>query len=180
MVIIRELLVDFNYNLKFSEAGIKFQVATRTKILIYKILKYVLSYISGLCCISADVCVEEKLKKLHFEYFDEGFKHYVGTLLEAASFRREVLSITYKTVLSTGLFNSYTELNTMNEGKFELYLKKVFTNDMNAPFGSQHHASFTLGNYRYQFLYVQGDVSRQKITTSSEIKRSFNLKNREF
>lgn len=68
----------------------------------------------------------------------------------------------------------------MKENKLDLFLKKVFTNNMNAPFGSNHHASFTLGNYRYQFLFVPDDASRQKITISSEIKRGFNLKNKDF
>lgn len=83
-------------------------------------------------------------------------------------------------MISVGLFNAGIELNTMNESGIWLKVKSMFSNSMSAPYGSKHHASFTMGNYRYSFVFVIGDTDRQKVTISSEIKRGFSLKNKNF
>jgi len=83
-------------------------------------------------------------------------------------------------MITVGIFNAGIELNTMNENSIWLKVKNIFSNSMSAPYGSKHHASFTMGNYRYSFVFVPGDTDRQKVTINSEINRGFSFKNKSF
>lgn len=83
----------------------------------------------------------------------------------------------YKTILAAGIFPAHVELNTMNEWSYWVKFKNFVTSVVSAPYGSKHHASFSLGNFRYSFVYESNNKDRQKVSISSDLKRGFSLKN---
>lgn len=57
---------------------------------------------------------------------------------------RDIYSIVYKTILTTGLFPIHCEINTMNDSYLKLKLLSLFTNSEILPWSPKFHAS--LGN----------------------------------
>lgn len=177
---IRNLIADLHLKLKYSEGGLVHQVSERFKEVLFKSLKYSLSYIGGLFNIAPESAMEDKLQELHRLSFEPGFQEYLRVLLRNPEFYREVESLTYKAIGVVGLFPAYVELNTMNETGVWLKLKNLMTNQANAPYGSRHHASFSLGNFRYSFIFEPRNKDKQKVSISSELERGFNIKTHAF
>jgi len=51
---------------------------------------------------------------------------------------------------------------------------------VNAPYGSSHHASFSIGNFRYSFVFEPGNKEKQRVSIGLETGRGFNYKNHAF
>jgi len=174
---IRDIIADMHVKLKYSQGGLTYQISQRIQAILYKTLKYSLCYISSLCNIPSGISVEEKLRTLQKMYYDPAFQDYLDVIMSDSEFAKEVTSLAYKTLASVGLFPAYVELNTMNELGIWLKIKNILTNPVNAPYGSRHHASFSLGNFRYSFVFEPRNKEKQRVTIASEIKRGFSLKN---
>ena len=177
---IRNIIADIHWRLKYSEGGIIYQVTQRMHKVLYKTLKYSLSYICSLCNFSPDLSVADKLEQLQRMQSDPAFQDYLNIIIKNPAFAKEILSLSYKTIAMVGIFPAHVELNTMNEKRIWLRIKNIVTNSVNAPYGSQHHASFSLGNFRYSFVFQPGNKERQRVSISSEVKRGFSLKNKAF
>lgn len=54
---------------------------------------------------------------------------------------RDIQSIVYKTILTTGLFPIHCEINTMNDSYLKLKLLSFFTNSEILPWSPKFHAS---------------------------------------
>jgi len=177
---IRDLVAELHFKLKYSEAGIKYQVSQRIKKILYKTMKYALCYIAEMTNISPKLCAEEKIKQLALAYYDEACKTFVAMILADPKFVKELLSIAYKSFIMVGLFPSFLELNTMNEWGVWLKVKNFFTNVVSAPYGSKHHASFSIGNFRYSFIFDPKNKEKQRVIIYPESNRGFSLRNQSF
>jgi len=177
---IRDIIAELHVKLKYSEGGLVYQMTQRFRRILYKTLKYSLCYISSLCNIAPGFSVEEKLRHLQKMYYDPAFQEYLDIILKDPEFVKEIYSITYKTFISVGLLPMYVELNTMNEVGIVLKIKNLLTNLVNAPYGSSHHASFSIGNFRYSFVFEPGNKEKQRVNIGLETGRGFNYKNHRY
>ncbi len=171
---IRQKISRANFRLRYHQYGLRFQIEQRIHYLTYKSMKQVLRLIANLMGIPMNLKGNETIKNL-FELIEDGsqnriFKKIVGS----SEFMKEIKSVVYKTVCSLGLFPSFVEINTMEEGSFILWIKKALSNAVSAPWGSSHHASFSVGNHRYSFIHIPNNPSQQnKVSVSLDIRRDF-------
>ncbi|CAA2990584.1 Hypothetical predicted protein, partial [Olea europaea subsp. europaea] len=177
---IRDTIAQIHGKLKYSEGGLVYQVTQRLQNILYKTLKYALCYVAELCNIGSGASVTEKLRALQKNYYEPAFQDYIAIILKDPAFAQEVTSLAYKAMITVGLFPAYVELNTMDEFGLWLKIKNLLTNLVNAPYGSSHHASFSLGNLRYSFVFEPRNKEKQRVSITSEIKRGFSLKTHHF
>jgi len=180
---IRDMIAELHFKLKYSRGGLTYQVSERVLKIIYKSMKYTLSYITEMCNIPKELHCHEKLHELLKRYWDPTFKEFFYSILNCEKFQKELTSIVYKTFLIVGLFPAAVELNSMNESKVILAVKNFLANVVSAPYGSNHHASFSLGNFRYSFVNDPGSKDNQrlsKVNIGLELGRGFSIKTQPF
>lgn len=186
IVFVRDLISKIHRDLKYSKEGLIYQVTGRLEFILRKIIKHSLSYIAGLFNIEQGIDFKDKLLQLA-QLYNSGdlqqqqmIREYMGTILKNPLFMDEVKSITYKVIAITGIFPAYVELNTMDELSLLLKLKNLFTTYANAPYGSQHHASFSIGNLRYSFIYINGKKDKQRVYIYNDLQRGFRINKHEY
>ena len=177
---VRDVISDMHFHLKYSEQGLVYQIGERVNNMLYKTVKYALCSLAELFNIHPSIPALRKLKDLQKMYHDPTFKEYLDQIVKGPIFRRQLTSIAYKTMINIGLFPSYIELNTMNEVALWIKIKDLLANSSSAPYGTNHHASFCMGNFRYSFVFELGNKEKQKVTINNEDKRGFSFKNRAF
>ncbi len=177
---IRDIISDLHFQLKFSKAGIIYQVTERINTILFKTVKYSLTSLAELFNVHPSLQTLDKLKFLQKMCNDIAFKDYLEQIVHSPDFYQELVSLTYKTIIDIGLLPFYIELNTMNEMAFWLKIKDLIANPTAAPYGTNHHASFCIGNFRYSYVFEVGNKEKQRISVSMEDKRGFSFKNRAF
>lgn len=177
---IRDLIANIHFRLKYSKGGIIYQVSQRMNTILYKTVKYALCFLAELFNIHPSLPTLQKLKDLQKMYHDPAFNEYLSQIITNDTFIQELTSLAYKTIIHYGLFPSYVELNTMDEIGIWLKFKDLISNLSTAPYGSNHHASICIGNFRYSYVFEPNDKEKQKVTINLESKRCFSFKNRGF
>jgi len=177
---VRDVISDLHFHLKFSEQGLIYQIGERVNSMLYKTVKYALCSLAELFNIHPSIPALRKIKDLQKMYHDPAFKEYLDQIIKGSIFKKHLTSLAYKTMINIGLFPSFIELNTMNEVVLWIKIKDLLANSSSAPYGTNHHASLCMGNFRYSFVFELGNKEKQKVTINNEDKRGFSFKNRAF
>ena len=163
-----------NFLLRYYDHGLKFQIKQRIHYLTYKSMKQVLRLLAHLLGVPMDGRSHNTLQELFDLYDEDESRKKFMSIVNQPAFLAEIKSLVYKVIASLGLFPSYVEINTMAEDSLVLWAKKIFSTAVSAPWGSSHHASFSVGNHRYSFINLPEDPSMQnKVNVSLDIHREF-------
>lgn len=171
---VRRKISTANFLLKYNENGLRFHIAERVRLLTYKAMKQALVLLGRLVGISA-AQPRSKLVSELFDYYDDpSNQRRIKEIVSRLDMLGEIRSIVYKTITTEGFFPSFVEMNTMGESSVFLWMKKLFTNQVTAPWGSSHHASITIGNHRYSFINDPSDVSMMnKVNVTLDLRRNY-------
>ena len=171
---IKRKISQANFRLRYHDNGIKHQITQRIKYLTYKSMKQLLRTLAHMVGIPKDKPSCQTISALLELYEEPEIQQKIKSIAQQPAFIEEVKSIVYKSMISHGIFPSYVEINTMAEASVLLWMKKLLSNVVSAPWSSSYHASFSLGNHRYSFIYVPDDKSLQnKVNVSSDLRREF-------
>lgn len=172
---IKQKISRANFRLRYFRHGLRFQIEQRIHYLTYKSIKQVLRLIANLMGIALNLNGRETIQKLFDLVLEDSNQlRQFKKIISSPVFLTEIRSLVYKTVCGLGLFPSFVEINTMEESSVMLWIKKMLSNAVSAPWGSSHHASFSVGNHRYSFIHVPGNPSMQnKVSVSLDIRRDF-------
>ena len=150
-----QILTMLNMCFMFSERGFCLQISNRLSALIYKCAKEVLQL---------------TLRKHHpdphaaFQTTYQSIEELVNliehnelatSLFEETGFERSAKSLIFKTLTSNGLFPVLVEINTMPVRGLLGWLGRIMTKAatiFNSPWGSDFHASFIIGDRRFNFI----------------------------
>ena len=178
---IRRKISRANFRLRYHENGLKFQIAQRIRYLTFKSMKLVLVTLAHLAKIPTNLPNNQAIAQLMELYEETEPQKMIKQIIYRPEFFDEIRSIVYKIIISYGLFPSFVEINTMAEGSVVLWLKKLVSNVVSAPWSSNYHTSFSLGNHRYSFIYIPDDKSLQnKVNVSFDIRREFRSSHAKF
>ena len=178
---IKRKISQANFRLRYHDNGLKHQISHRIKYLTYKSMKQVLRLLAHMVGVAKDKKSSYTIRSVLELYEEPEIQQKVKTIVQRPEFLDEVKSIVYKSIIAYGLFPSYVEINTMAEASVLLWVKKMLSNVVSAPWSSSYHASFSLGNHRYSFIYVPDDKSLQnKVNVSFDLRREFRSSNSKF
>lgn len=171
---IRRKISKANFLLHYSDNGLKYQISQRVKVLTYKSMKQSLIFLAHLLEVPSNIEHRSTLETLYAMYEKSEQQFKIKNFTYDPLFFEEIKSIVYRQLASFGLFPSYLEVNTMNEPSIVLWLKKIFSSPVYAPWGYSHHASIIVGNHRYSFINDPSSVHFQnKVNITQDLHRNY-------